>query len=434
MRAPLAIAGLAAALAGWAAAADFRVLEGHGGPIMATAVSADGRTALTASFDNSVGVWDLGSGAVTWLDGHTAAVKTAVFLGGGRAASAGDDFAVTLWDLGSGAALSRLTGHQGQVKALAVSPDGALLASASWDGTVGLWDAATGASRGFLDGHRGAVNDVAFTGDGTGLFSASADGTIRLWDLTEGADPYGDIVVRHGFGTTELLVDAAAGWLAYGAVDGGTRVLALDGLTEIADLTLDRRPILALAAAPDGSQIAVGDGEGFIMVVETGTWQIVQDFRAAVDGPVWALAYTADGSGLLAGGIEDVAYLWPVGAETGPLFSGAPRAFQRDPATMSNGERQFQRKCAVCHSLTPSSERRAGPTLQGLFGRPAGTVADYSYSDALLGSGIVWGDETIDLLFDLGPEHYIPGTKMPMQRIAAPEDRRDLIEFLRGNT
>ena len=42
----------------------------------------------------------------------------------------------------------------------------------------------------------------------------------------------------------------------------------------------------------------------------------------------------------------------------------------------------------------------------------------YSYSDALDGSDIVWSDETIDELFDLGPEHYIPGTKMPMQRIA----------------
>ena len=40
------------------------------------------------------------------------------------------------------------------------------------------------------------------------------------------------------------------------------------------------------------------------------------------------------------------------------------------------------------------------------------------------------GSETIDSLFDLGPDHYVPGSKMPMQRIANPEDRQDLIDFL----
>ena len=58
----------------------------------------------------------------------------------------------------------------------------------------------------------------------------------------------------------------------------------------------------------------------------------------------------------------------------------------------------------------------------------------YSYSDALDGAAITWEAETIDKLFDLGPDHYTPGSKMPMQRITGADDRRDLIAFLAQNT
>ena len=101
---------------------------------------------------------------------------------------------------------------------------------------------------------------------------------------------------------------------------------------------------------------------------------------------------------------------------------------------MSNGERQFARKCSICHSLTPDSQRRAGPTLYGIFGRKAGTLPGYSYSPALADADLVWSDETIDKLFSIGPDHYTPGSKMPMQQIADPADRNDLIAYLKDAT
>ncbi len=52
----------------------------------------------------------------------------------------------------------------------------------------------------------------------------------------------------------------------------------------------------------------------------------------------------------------------------------------------------------------------------------------------LEGSAIVWTAETIDTLFDQGPEHYIPGSKMPMQVIAGAGDRADLIAYLEEAT
>jgi cytochrome c len=101
---------------------------------------------------------------------------------------------------------------------------------------------------------------------------------------------------------------------------------------------------------------------------------------------------------------------------------------------MPNGERQFMRKCSICHALTGEPSRKAGPTLHGVFGRPAGTVPGYAYSPTLSGSNIIWDEDTIDALFNIGPDHFIPGSKMPMQVIAAPSDRADLIAFLRTAT
>ena len=295
---------------------------------------------------------------------------------------------------------------------------------------MGVWDIATATNLQMLTGHESSVSDVVFAPDGS-LYSSSADGTIRSWDVETGAETR--ILVQHGFGVNTLLMGDI--WLAYGAVDGGTRVLDLITDEELADLTLDRRPILSMAVSPDGSEIAVGDGQGFVMTVNSDTWRISGDYKAAANGPVWALAYTGDGQSLLAGGIDDAAYIWPAHNDLdAPIMATSKRGFLKDPDQMSNGERQFRRKCSICHSLEDDGKRRAGPTLSGLFGRPAGSVEGYIYSDTVANLGIDWNEDTIDQLFDIGPDHFIPGSKMPMQRIVKPEDRRDLIAYLKDNT
>src|SRR3712207_15531 len=92
------------------------------------------------------------------------------------------------------------------------------------------------------------------------------------------------------------------------------------------------------------------------------------------------------------------------------------------------------RRCSACHTLTPDGGNRAGPTLYGLFGRPAGAVPGYPYSEALRDSGIVWTEETVGDLFERGPHVVTPGSKMPRQHMPSAADRAELIAYLRRVT
>jgi len=84
--------------------------------------------------------------------------------------------------------------------------------------------------------------------------------------------------------------------------------------------------------------------------------------------------------------------------------------------------------CSSCHAVGPG-RHGVGPSLAGVWGRKAGALPDYAYSNALKASGIVWNAQTLDSWLT-APMKMVPGTKMVIG-VPNPEGRKAVIEYLR---
>jgi cytochrome c len=133
------------------------------------------------------------------------------------------------------------------------------------------------------------------------------------------------------------------------------------------------------------------------------------------------------------------------GGESEPADSGAetpaaeaPAANTAAPAAAvsyasltgdaTKGEKVFL-QCKTCHVLD-AGVNKVGPSLNGIIGRAAGQVAGFSYSEANKNSGLTWTEEQLFTYLE-NPQKTIPGTKMAFAGLKQPQDRADVIAYLK---
>ncbi len=99
-----------------------------------------------------------------------------------------------------------------------------------------------------------------------------------------------------------------------------------------------------------------------------------------------------------------------------------------DPA---RGKRLYA-QCQACHSVV-EGQNRVGPSLYAMVGSPAGAVEGFKYSPAIMNSNVTWDEDALFAYLE-DPQDYLPGTRMFFPGVAKPQDRVDIIAYMKTLT
>lgn len=120
----------------------------------------------------------------------------------------------------------------------------------------------------------------------------------------------------------------------------------------------------------------------------------------------------------------------PSDHEKAELLASLPAPY--NTGDLENGKRKFA-MCRSCHTINQGGPNMTGPNLYGVFGRKAGSVEGFAYSDAVKAAGFTWdADHLNNWLAD--PRGFMPGTKMSFMGLKEPADRIDVIAYLKVET
>ncbi|PRW20813.1 Receptor of activated kinase C component of 40S small ribosomal subunit isoform A [Chlorella sorokiniana] len=181
-----------------------RALRGHSHYVQDVVISSDGQFCLTGSWDGTLRLWDITTGATTRrFLGHGKDVLSVAFSADNRQIVSGSrDKTIKLWNtLGECKyTIGEPDGHTEWVSCVRFSPvtQNPIIVSAGWDKAVKVWSLTNCKLRNNLVGHQGYVNTVTVSPDGSLCASGGKDGVAMLWDLSEGKRLYsldaGDII------------------------------------------------------------------------------------------------------------------------------------------------------------------------------------------------------------------------------------------------
>ncbi len=283
-------------------------LSGHNGAVSAVAFSPDGSQLATASQDSTARIWNSEAGLdVLVLSRHRRPINAVVFSADGQfVATASDDRTAKVWDANSGAVLFSLGNHNAPVQSVAFSPDGSLLATGSTDYYARIWDLSSGLVRLPVLPHEGPVTWVRFDETGARLLTASEDGKVRIWNVMTG-----DLLQTF---THETAISSAAfspdqSQLAIGDVNGGVVILEAETGEPVLTLAGHGGPVNGLAFSADGRRLATAGGDGTAKIWDLGSGDLLRTLSGHT-GPVLSVAFSPDGARLATTSVDRTAKLW----------------------------------------------------------------------------------------------------------------------------
>jgi WD40 repeat protein len=274
-------------------------------------------------------VWNLRTGQAVEVRGHEGTITGLAFSPDGASfVTASEDETGGIWDAGTGTSIAELRGHRGLVLGAAFAPDGKTVVTGSTDGTIRTWAVASDPVEAVLDAPTGKrLRDVGFAPDGKRLVTASEDLTARVWDLESRSVLH---VLPHGGGDDEWVESARFsrdGQHVLTAGDDGTaKVWHAASGTPLATLGKQGEPALLDAAlSPDGRLVATAGLTSQVLIWRWRGRNVIRRLGrfSRVDGVAFA-----PGGALLAAAGDGTLRVWRV-ADGARVVS------------LSTGERQF---------------------------------------------------------------------------------------------
>jgi WD40 repeat protein len=294
---------------------ELRTLTGHENGVNSVSFSPDGQTLASASDDNTIKLWQVETGEeLRTLTGHENVVNSVSFSRDGQTlASASDDETIKLWQVETGEELRTLTGHEDIVNSVSFSPDGQTLASASYDKTIKLWQVETGEELRTLTGHENVVNSVSFSRDGKTLASASYDKTIKLWQVETGEELR--TLTGHEDRVNSVSFSPDGKTLASASYDETIKLWQVETGEELRTLTGHENIVNSVSFSPDGQTLASASWDKTIKLwqVETG-----EELRTLTghENIVNSVSFSADGQTLASASSDGTSKLWDLNLDS----------------------------------------------------------------------------------------------------------------------
>jgi WD40 repeat protein len=292
-----------------ATGAVLAVLAGHTDCVTCVAFDRAGLRLVSGSWDNTAKIWNLDSKSeIQTLTGHSSWVSSVTWSPSERyIATGGQDHTARIWSVADATTICTLQGHQEWVRSVEWHPQEHQVLTGSYDGTAGLWKVPSGKRIAVLQGHTDAVPAVAWSRDGSQALTASEDGTVRLWDMSK------RVTVRtievHTSPTYCVSWSPTGDDIVTGSEDGKVRLFSLE-TGELREAWPGHTGwVSSVAWSPDGARIISGSEDATARV-----WTLAPEPRGLAvgrqDGWVSDLTWHPDGLRFASAGQDGVARLW----------------------------------------------------------------------------------------------------------------------------